>query len=147
MESPAIKKAVEEVYANYLPKNSHPFLYLSLQMAPQNVDVNVHPTKKIVHFLSEDTIIESIQKVVQAKLTGANASRTFTINATVHICKLLVGLVNQLITSLDSPPQRQDHLAPQYLLLLRHDVLSTRETLLMMIVRYDTQRRVFSLSI
>jgi DNA mismatch repair protein MLH1 len=48
VESPAIKRAVEEVYSTYLPKNSHPFLYLSLTMAPQNVDVNVHPTKKVV---------------------------------------------------------------------------------------------------
>lgn len=48
VESPSIKKAVDEVYTNYLPKNSHPFLYFSLIMAPQNVDVNVHPTKKVV---------------------------------------------------------------------------------------------------
>jgi DNA mismatch repair protein MLH1 len=41
---------VEEVYSAYLPKNTHPFLYLSLTIAPQNIDVNVHPTKSIVRF-------------------------------------------------------------------------------------------------
>ncbi len=30
-----------------------------------------------VHFLNEETIIESIQKTVKAKLLGANSSRTF----------------------------------------------------------------------
>lgn len=28
VESSALKKAIENVYAAYLPKNSHPFLYL-----------------------------------------------------------------------------------------------------------------------
>jgi len=44
----SIKKALDSVYAAYLPKNSHYFAYLSLEMAPENVDVNVHPTKKEV---------------------------------------------------------------------------------------------------
>ncbi|XP_066196378.1 LOW QUALITY PROTEIN: DNA mismatch repair protein Mlh1-like, partial [Sylvia atricapilla] len=45
VESAALRKAIETVYAAYLPKSTHPFLYLSLEIAPQNVDVNVHPTK------------------------------------------------------------------------------------------------------
>ncbi|XP_037321227.1 DNA mismatch repair protein Mlh1 [Pungitius pungitius] len=77
VESSALKKAIETVYAAYLPKNSHPFLYLSLEIAPQNVDVNVHPTKHEVHFLHEDSVIESVQKHVESKLLGSNSSRTY----------------------------------------------------------------------
>ncbi|KAM3605726.1 uncharacterized protein V6R79_003716 [Siganus canaliculatus] len=77
VESSALKKAIETVYAAYLPKNTHPFLYLSLEIAPQNVDVNVHPTKHEVHFLHEDSVIESIQKHVESKLLGSNSSRTY----------------------------------------------------------------------
>ncbi|XP_061692220.1 DNA mismatch repair protein Mlh1 isoform X2 [Syngnathoides biaculeatus] len=77
VESSALKKAVETVYAAYLPKNTHPFLYLSLEIAPQNVDVNVHPTKHEVHFLHEDGIIESVQKHIEGKLLGSNSSRTY----------------------------------------------------------------------
>ncbi|KAG7246928.1 hypothetical protein CRUP_004214, partial [Coryphaenoides rupestris] len=62
VESSALKKAIETVYAAYLPKNTHPFLYLSLEIAPHNIDVNVHPTKHEVHFLHEDCIVESVQK-------------------------------------------------------------------------------------
>lgn len=77
VESTALKKAIETVYAAYLPKNTHPFLYLSLEIAPQNVDVNVHPTKHEVHFLHEDSVIESVQKHVESKLLGSNSSRTY----------------------------------------------------------------------
>lgn len=77
VESSALKKAVETVYAAYLPKNTHPFLYLSLEIAPQNIDVNVHPTKHEVHFLHEDSVIESVQKHIESKLLGSNSSRTY----------------------------------------------------------------------
>ncbi|TRY55895.1 hypothetical protein DNTS_029136 [Danionella cerebrum] len=77
VESSALKKAIETVYTAYLPKSTHPFLYLSLEIAPQNIDVNVHPTKHEVHFLHEDSIIESIQKHIESKLLGSNSSRTY----------------------------------------------------------------------
>ncbi|KAJ8353625.1 hypothetical protein SKAU_G00211920, partial [Synaphobranchus kaupii] len=77
VESSALKKAIETVYAAYLPKNTHPFLYISLEIAPHNIDVNVHPTKHEVHFLHEDSIIESIQKNIESKLLGSNSSRTY----------------------------------------------------------------------
>ena len=48
VESGALKRAIEGVYSAYLPKNTHPFVYLSLEIAPANVDVNVHPTKREV---------------------------------------------------------------------------------------------------
>ena len=73
MESPAIKRAVEEVYSTYLPKNSHPFLYLSLTMAPQNVDVNVHPTKKVVQ-CDLSMMAPAIQNCME--LTGLSLSYT-----------------------------------------------------------------------
>ncbi|XP_051792047.1 DNA mismatch repair protein Mlh1 isoform X1 [Erpetoichthys calabaricus] len=77
VESNALKKVIETIYAAYLPKNTHPFLYLSLEIAPNNVDVNVHPTKHEVHFLHEDSIIEIVQKRIEEKLLGSNASRTY----------------------------------------------------------------------
>ncbi|KFV83803.1 DNA mismatch repair protein Mlh1, partial [Struthio camelus australis] len=77
VESTALRKAIETVYAAYLPKSTHPFLYLSLEIAPQNVDVNVHPTKHEVHFLHEDSILERVQQHVESKLLGSNSSRMY----------------------------------------------------------------------
>lgn len=77
VESSSLRKAIEMVYATYLPKNTHPFIYLSLEIAPQNIDVNVHPTKHEVRFLHEDEIIDEIQRTVDQKLLEVNASRTY----------------------------------------------------------------------
>ncbi|KAK4290384.1 hypothetical protein Pmani_036706 [Petrolisthes manimaculis] len=73
----ALRKAIETIYASYLPKSCHPFLYLSLEMAPEQLDVNVHPTKHEVHFLHQDAVVEKIQQAVEAKLMGSNVSRTY----------------------------------------------------------------------
>lgn len=78
VESSAIKKAIEQTYSTFLPKGGHPFTYLSLDIDPQRVDVNVHPTKREVNFLNEDEIIECICEEIRLKLSSVDTSRTFT---------------------------------------------------------------------
>ncbi|KAL1924901.1 uncharacterized protein VTP21DRAFT_4555 [Calcarisporiella thermophila] len=73
----ALKRTIESVYNVYLPKGSHPFIYLSLEINPRKVDVNVHPTKSEVHFLNEEEVIASVGEAIQERLAGANSSRTF----------------------------------------------------------------------
>ncbi|KAI1436614.1 histidine kinase-like ATPase [Xylaria sp. CBS 124048] len=77
VESSNIKKAVEQTYASFLPKSGHPFVYLSLEIDPQRVDVNVHPTKREVNFLNEDEIIQCVCETVREKLAAVDTSRTF----------------------------------------------------------------------
>ena len=60
----------------------------SINLDPRSVDVNVHPTKREVHFLNEEAIIERISDAIQQKLAGQSQSRVFeyqvheTINST-----------------------------------------------------------------
>ncbi|KAF1839472.1 DNA mismatch repair protein MutL [Decorospora gaudefroyi] len=77
VESPPIKKSVEQTYATFLPKGGHPFFYLSLEIEPQRVDVNVHPTKREVHFLNEDEIIAVICDEIRNSLSKVDTSRSF----------------------------------------------------------------------
>lgn len=72
-----LKKSIEALYASFLPKGTHPFVYLSLTVKSENVDVNVHPTKEQVHFLYEDFIIEKITDDFSLRLANNNSSRTF----------------------------------------------------------------------
>lgn len=77
VESSNIRKAIEHTYAAFLPKNGHPFVYLSLEIDPQRVDVNVHPTKREVNFLNEDEIIQAVCEHIRSKLAAVDTSRTF----------------------------------------------------------------------
>lgn len=105
VESPAVKKAMEQTYVNFLPKGGHPFVYLSLEVDPARVDVNVHPTKKEVHFLNEDDIIQAVCKEVESKLAVIDTSRTFMTQT------LLPGVkpanVSRTPDDEDEPPTKQ----------------------------------------
>jgi len=55
VEHERIKKTVENAYYSYQPKGSSTyFVYFSLHVRPDLIDVNVHPTKKTVIFENED---------------------------------------------------------------------------------------------
>jgi DNA mismatch repair protein MLH1 len=94
VDSGPLRRAIERVYGGYLPKGTHPFVFVSLQLPPAAVDVNVHPTKSEaragelsigqralthgqVHFLNEERVVEFVQRAVDARLVGGNMSRTF----------------------------------------------------------------------
>lgn len=77
VESQNLKSAIDSIYANILPRGMHPFVYISLELDPSNVDVNVHPTKHEVHFLHEEAIIEKIKDSLEKTLLANNDSRTF----------------------------------------------------------------------
>lgn len=77
VESSAMKKSIEQTYSTFLPKGGRPFVYLRLDIDPQRVDVNVHPTKREVNFLNEDEIIEAICSTIRIQLSQVDTSRTF----------------------------------------------------------------------
>ncbi|KAL6263506.1 hypothetical protein P5V15_006297 [Pogonomyrmex californicus] len=81
VDSNSIRKMLEEVYSVYLPKKAHPWCYISLDINPQNIDVNVHPTKHEVRFLHEDVIVERMKFALDERLAGNSASRTFYLQA------------------------------------------------------------------
>ncbi|KAK5121515.1 hypothetical protein LTR85_005348 [Meristemomyces frigidus] len=77
VESTVIKRAIEQTYSTFLPKGGKPFVYLSLDIDPARVDVNVHPTKREVNFLNEEEIIGLICDEIRTRLGKVDTSRTF----------------------------------------------------------------------
>ncbi|EPS36108.1 hypothetical protein H072_10486 [Dactylellina haptotyla CBS 200.50] len=77
VESTGIRKSLESVYSAFLPKGGHPYIYVTIDIEPHRIDVNVHPTKREVNFLHEDEIIETISDAVQEKLAAVDTSRSF----------------------------------------------------------------------
>ncbi len=104
VESSAIKKAIEQTYSTFLPKGGHPFIYLSLEIDPARVDVNVHPTKREVHFLNEDEIIELVCNEIREKLAKVDTSRTFLAQTLLPGIPPMTPAELRTGTSTNSPP-------------------------------------------
>jgi DNA mismatch repair ATPase MutL len=59
-------------------------------MPPEDLDVNVHPTKKEVHFLHEDTLLEVIHRELSHTLRTSNESRNFKVQTTLRFDRELL---------------------------------------------------------
>ena len=70
VKSQIIENALIDGYYTKLMKGRYPFVILFLELDPKEVDVNVHPTKKIVKFSDEDYIYNYIFEEVNKKLFG-----------------------------------------------------------------------------
>lgn len=65
VKSKIMENAIIDGYYTKLMKGKYPFAIIFLEIAPQEVDVNVHPSKKIVKFSDERTIYEKILKEIE----------------------------------------------------------------------------------
>lgn len=70
VKSQLIENALIDGYYTKLMKGRYPFAILFLELDPREVDVNVHPTKKIVKFSDENYIYNYIFEEVNKKLFG-----------------------------------------------------------------------------
>jgi DNA mismatch repair protein MLH1 len=102
VESSAIKTAIQRTYSTFLPKGDHPWVYLSLEIAPERVDVNVHPTKREVNFLNEDEIIEMICEAISSELAKVDTSRTFLTQSLMPSVKVPSAKITQSRTATKS---------------------------------------------
>jgi DNA mismatch repair protein MutL len=63
--------AVTEAYGSFLPKGFHPTFVLFLDIEPDRLDVNVHPTKKEVRFVETDSLHQLVRQSVRHALSGS----------------------------------------------------------------------------
>lgn len=77
VESPSFKSQIKNLYSQFLPKGSYPFIYLSIKVPPHKVDVNMHPTKRQVAILNEDSIYSIIVDTLSEELSKVNDSRVY----------------------------------------------------------------------
>jgi DNA mismatch repair protein MutL len=68
--SPAITNAIKEGYGTLLAKDRFPVAFLSLEIATGLVDINVHPTKKLVRISKEPEIVTAVRDAVHKALLG-----------------------------------------------------------------------------
>jgi DNA mismatch repair protein MutL len=61
----ALSHAVYGAYEGIIPRDKHPLFFLFLDIDPQRVDVNVHPTKREVRFENRELIYRFISHCVK----------------------------------------------------------------------------------
>ena len=69
----ALTFAVERAYEGLLPVGRHPLGLLRIELPPELIDVNVHPTKAEVRFRDERAVARAVGAALRAALAGAPA--------------------------------------------------------------------------
>lgn len=71
IKSKVITSALDEAYKTVTMKNKFPFAVLTINVNPQTLDVNVHPTKTEVRFAEEQNVFRAVYHAVHNALFGA----------------------------------------------------------------------------
>lgn len=69
IKSNIVNKAIEEAYKPFLMHHQYPFCVLHFKINPEQIDVNVHPTKMELRFSDGKSIYETVLREVQKALT------------------------------------------------------------------------------
>ncbi len=72
IRSVLLEKALDEAYKDFIVPGQFPAVVLHLDMDPDALDVNVHPTKMEVRFMQEDATRRALYEVVLDCLRGTN---------------------------------------------------------------------------
>jgi DNA mismatch repair protein MutL len=75
VECKALTFAIADVYSGMLPPRRFPVVFLYLEINPALVDVNVHPTKRVVKFQNEFFIRDIVREAVIDVLGKADLSQ------------------------------------------------------------------------
>jgi len=81
IKSRLLSAALEEAYRNQIMVGRFPGCVLMLTLPEGDVDVNVHPAKTEVKFLSEQTVFDCVRYIVRGALNKAPARPEVTLSA------------------------------------------------------------------
>lgn len=70
VKCPIFQKAIDTVYKNLTGSSRYPFIILNLEVPSEDVDVNVHPTKKEVRYKNPNQIFNFIYSSIDMALSG-----------------------------------------------------------------------------
>lgn len=76
IESRQLSFALEQAYHSLLMVGRYPVAVIHLDLSPDQVDVNVHPTKREVRFSDERAVFAALQRAVRATLLQHTPSQS-----------------------------------------------------------------------
>lgn len=70
VKCPIFQKSIDQAYKNLIASGKYPFVVLNLEIPPEDVDVNVHPTKKEVRYKNTNMVFNFIYSAIQGGLSN-----------------------------------------------------------------------------
>ncbi len=75
VRDPVVRRAISAAYKGVLPQGRHPVLVLEIRVAPDRLDVNVHPAKTEVRFRDPWAVVEAVSEGLRRALQGKMAPK------------------------------------------------------------------------
>lgn len=69
INSSMIINTIENEYKSYIPSGRFPAVFLFIDTNPKNLDINVHPNKRIIKFIYEDELIRLLEEAIYSALS------------------------------------------------------------------------------
>jgi len=76
VHTPLLMRATEEAYHGLLMDGKHPMAIISISLPPEEIDVNVHPTKAQVKFHHEQAVFAGTEEAVKGALARAPIAKS-----------------------------------------------------------------------
>lgn len=80
VKCPIFIKAIDMAYKNSLPNGKYPFVVLNLDIPPEDIDINVHPTKKEVKYKNPNQIFNFIRTSAEQGITYREPVQSNVVN-------------------------------------------------------------------
>lgn len=109
IKSDIIQNAVEDAYKTILTVGKFPVAILHLIVAPENIDVNVHPTKMEVRFKDKDGIYDFVYKSVRKSLSNENLVPEVKFNSKPKLAKKEPKHIQQTIKEPFQIPRKENN--------------------------------------
>lgn len=78
-----ISRAIIDGYGTVITGQRYPFAVLNLNVPPEDVDINIHPTKSEVRFKNPGFIYDTVKAAIKGALSGPSPSKTVYAAGTV----------------------------------------------------------------
>ncbi|SNR70635.1 DNA mismatch repair endonuclease MutL [Hymenobacter mucosus] len=88
IRSAYLNHAVLAAYEGLLPKDTHPFYVLFLELDPKTIDINVHPTKTEIKFEDEKTVYAIVRAAVKQSLGLHNMAPSLDFDGNVNFAPI-----------------------------------------------------------
>ncbi len=74
IKSPYLHHAIMAAYEDLIQKDAHPQYFIKLEINPEQIDINIHPTKTEIKFLEERSIYAIIRTSIRQSLGKFNVA-------------------------------------------------------------------------